>query len=244
MYKKCAISNKSLMLVKHKQTVHRLGNTATMTEKSKSKSKFKSKSKSYFTLDNGKRSFKVVISEESPNQTIVQIYTYQSDGTDLNNFDPKMYTKLIKKYENVQKVFVGKSLKNAMSNFSGAHGRRFDGNSVLLKINCTIHQNYYVFVGDRIYGFSTPDDEPIETFYSTVGNNRVPYPVALSKKYIYFMLEPDEDLFCTMMFPWHISHMDRSEFPKKIVWSDAYSYYYLDSRPRFKSYIKMIQTRV
>ena len=119
--------------------------------------------------------------------------------------------------------------------------------SILLKINCTIHKNYYVFIGDRLYGFSTPDDEPIETFYSTVGNNDVPYPVALSKNYIYFMLDRGGETFWENFLPWHIHRVNRNEFPKKIVWSDAY-HYYDDSGHKFQSetriYIKMIQERI
>ena len=41
-------------------------------------------------------------------------------------------------------VFIGKSPVNAMTTFSGGHGPRFDGNSVLLK-----RENDYVFVGDE-----------------------------------------------------------------------------------------------
>ena len=41
-------------------------------------------------------------------------------------------------------VFIGKSPVNAMTTFSGGHGPRFDGNSILLK-----REKDYVFVGDE-----------------------------------------------------------------------------------------------
>jgi len=196
-------------------------------------------SKSYLTHDNGVRPFKVVV---SANHTIVHIYTL----SDIEN-NPKNYDKLIKTYENVQKVFVGKSPVNATTKFSGGSGKKFDGNSILLNIDCKIHKNYYVFVGDRIYGFSTPDDEPITTFYSTVGNNDVPYPIAMSKNYVYFLLDNGTSSFWENWLPWHIVRVDRSDFSKRIVWSDAYSYYY-EKDGKFPSakrvYIKMIQERI
>lgn len=199
------------------------------------------KSTSYFTHDNGARPFKVVVSSD---QTIVQICTLPTIENDSVRFSPKNYTKSIRTYKNVQRVFVGKSPLNATTKFSGGSGKKFNGNSMLLKINCTIHKNYYVFIGDRIYGFSTPDDDPIQTLHSTVGNNDVPYPIALSKKYVYFMLDGGPSSFLGNWLPWHIIRVDRSDFPKRIVWSDAHSYYYekdgvFPSAKRI--YIKMIQ---
>ena len=45
----------------------------------------------------------------------------------------------------------------------------------------------YVFIGDCIYRFST--SEPIEAFFSPLGNSDVPYPVAVSATRTYYMLD-------------------------------------------------------
>ncbi len=159
-----------------------------------------------------------------------------------DQFDPTKYAKCVKKYTNVEKIFIGKSPVNATTKFSGGHGKRFDGNSILLKLRDAI-KNQYVFIGATIYEFTTI--EPIEKFYSTVGNNDVPYPVALSKSFVYFMLEAAG--FWSLFFPFYIVRVDRNEFPKNVVWSDAYNYYY-EKDEKFQSsksiYINLIQKRI
>mmetsp|Transcript_28772 Transcript_28772/g.82359 ORF Transcript_28772/g.82359 Transcript_28772/m.82359 type:complete len:444 (-) Transcript_28772:22-1353(-) len=47
----------------------------------------------------------------------------------------------------------------------------------------------YVFVGSCIYAFTAPDGDEILEYYSKVGRSDVPYPVAVGRKYIYFMLD-------------------------------------------------------
>ena len=213
--------------------------------KSKPTSK-KTTSKIYFTHDNGGRPFEV--QQISPNVVRINVLEVTPNEEGWIEWDPKKYAKCIKKYTNVEKIFVGKSLVNATTKSSGGHGKQFDGNSILLKLRDeekTYRENKYVFIGDRIYEFTTV--EPIETFYSTVGNNDVPYPVALSKSFIYFMLEPNG--FWTFFFPSHIVRVDKNEFLKNIVWSDAYHDYYesLEIR-KFKSsksiYVSVVQKRI
>lgn len=62
--------------------------------------------------------------------------------------------------------------------------RPYNGiNSSVLEIG----PNKYVFIGDKLYEFDTP--EPIIDYSSPIGNNDVPYPFALSENYIYLMVE-------------------------------------------------------
>eukprot|EP00965_Chrysotila_dentata_P062038 2055600-Pleurochrysis_carterae.AAC.1 len=58
-----------------------------------------------------------------------------------------------------------------------------DGSSVLLRRD----DGSYVFVGWDVFSFKTK--EPVLTFYSLIGNNDVPYPVAVTSKSVAFMLE-------------------------------------------------------
>ena len=81
------------------------------------------------------------------------------------------------------KVFLGKSHDNEITKFGGEYGKKFDGNSILLKIS----KNKYVFIGSEVYEFNT-DYDTIIKYYSPVGNNDVPYPFAYGNKNIYFML--------------------------------------------------------
>ena len=109
----------------------------------------------YYTHYNGTRPRLVDVSKK-----IVRIYQ-QSDNNDDYTFT--------KEYK-VLKVFIGKSPKN---------GKKFDGNTILLQIG----KYKYVYISYDIEEFSTPDD--IISYYSPVGNNDVPYPIAFSKNNTY-----------------------------------------------------------
>ena len=81
-----------------------------------------------------------------------------------------------------QKIFIGKSPKNKMTEFSGGHGKYFDGNTILVKID----ENKYIYIGGVIYSFTT--DYEITKFISPVGNNDVPYPYAIDIKNNYYIM--------------------------------------------------------
>jgi hypothetical protein len=73
----------------------------------------------------------------------------------------------------------------------------------------------YVYIGSSIYEFTVPPGEKIIKYYSRVGNNDVPYPVAIGEKYVYFMLDGD--------------YVPRSYFPNTLTkeqWDNLYSVYY------------------
>ncbi len=57
------------------------------------------------------------------------------------------------------------------------------GNSILVKFS----DQKYMFVGNIIYTFNAPEN--ILKYYSLLGNNDVPYPVAVSKNFIFMMLD-------------------------------------------------------
>lgn len=83
-------------------------------------------------------------------------------------------------------IFIGKSSLNQMTEFSGGHGEKFDGNSVLLRVG-HVGEFRYVYVGTCMFEFVT--DEPIINYVSSVGNNCVPYPYAQSQNYCYDMCD-------------------------------------------------------
>jgi hypothetical protein len=133
-------------------------------------------SKHYFIHDNGGRPFLVYISKNKCN-----IYSYPIQNNNKYYIAEEdigekwTYINKVATYKNPIKVFIGKSPE---------YGKDFDGNSILLQIE----NNRYVFIGSNIFEFYIKDDQIIE-YYSPIGGSDVPYPIAISNKNIYFMLD-------------------------------------------------------
>ncbi len=98
----------------------------------------------YEIHDNGGRPFRVKIVDGN-----VSIFINDSD-------------ELVESYE-PERVFIGKSPE---------HGEKFDGNSILLKLE----GNQYIFIGWDIFSFESYFE--IIDYISPVGNSDVPYPYA------------------------------------------------------------------
>jgi hypothetical protein len=151
--------------------------------------------KTYFIHQNGGRPYLVYI--KNKNVIIYEIPNDVSiDDKLFNRNDNKnkwMYIKLIKKYK-ANTIFIGKSPKIKMTEYSGGYGKAFDGNSILLMLK----PKKYVFIGETINEFTINDK--IEKYYSLVGNNDVPYPMAFSKTNVYFFVYP-------------VGYLPRTEFP-------------------------------
>jgi hypothetical protein len=78
-----------------------------------------------------------------------------------------------------------------MTKFSGGHGPRFDGNSMLFELPHTpgapgAGARRYVFVGTCVLAFGTRS--PIVSFVSPVGNSDVPYPYAVDRAGVVYLL--------------------------------------------------------
>jgi hypothetical protein len=97
-----------------------------------------------------------------------------------------MYTIFVKHIK-PEKIFIGKSPKIKMTKFSGGYGKEFDGNTILLLLN---NNNYAIINGEGIKNFTTNNDKIIN-YYSIIGNNDVPYPIAIGEKYYYFWIYPE-----------------------------------------------------
>lgn len=134
------------------------------------------KTETYFTHDNGGRPFKVELHDKT-----VKIYKHVITDTNDNHENPEY--KLVLTYK-VKDYFVGLSPKNEMTLFSGGHGSKFTGNSILLHID----NNDYIFVGERIFSFKSMSE--IIKYVSPVGNSDVPYPYAIDRDgHVYLMIE-------------------------------------------------------
>lgn len=133
----------------------------------------KVKGKAYYIHDNGGRPFKVIVDNKT-----VSIYKNTTKYP-----EDEIYDELIKTVS-AKEIWVGKSSgKSYMSDHSPAQAKDFIGNSILLELSA----KKYMYIGIEIYTFETEDK--IESYYSLVGNNDVPYPIALGTENIYFMLD-------------------------------------------------------
>jgi hypothetical protein len=166
----------------------------------------------YYTHSNGSRPYKV----EIINNSLVRVY--KSDICILN-----MIT---------QQVFIGKSEKNKMTEYSGGQGasqtlfepqgkagasqtlfepqgNEFDGNTILVKMNDTT----YVYIGCKIMSFNTQNQ--IISYHSPVGNNDVPYPYAIDSANNYYLMIENAILKSTQELHNFLSNGE-----------DPYEYYY------------------
>lgn len=139
--------------------------------------------KSYFTHYNYTSPYLIFVNDDKniSNSRInksIYIYSQPKEGSAIIKNPFFNYTKLEKKYKPI-KIFIGKSPLNKMTKYSKGYGKKFDGNSILLKLT----NNKYVFIQHTIILFTINDD--ITDFISPVGNNDVPYPLAFGKKYVY-----------------------------------------------------------
>jgi hypothetical protein len=156
----------------------------------------------YLTHDNGGRPFKVSVNNKN-----VNIYKLPTDYNFDNYPNKNNYTNLVKSYNNIKQIFIGKSIKGDDVNGNNKFGL---GNSVLIEIS----NNRYVFIGETIYEFST--NSPITNFFSMIGNSDVPYPLALCKNNVYFLIDKGVNGY--------LSREYFLEFPKKYNWGlDSYS---------------------
>lgn len=144
----------------------------------------------FYTHSNGTRPYKVLIL----NNNLVRVF--ESDYCILNVFP--------------QQIFVGKSDKNKMTEYSGAFGTDFDGNTILLKMNDT----NYIYIGCKMFSFTSIN--PIISYHSPVGNNDVPYPYAIdSEKKYYLLIENVMLNYTKELEDYIINHNDPYEYYHK-----------------------------
>ena len=156
----CAIDDCNTKIKKRHEELIGMTNTNSFIPINKlSKSNFE-----YYIHDNGGRPFKVIANKQG-----ISIY-----GVCINKEeDSPEYPKLIKHITN----FLG-----YWSGFDSS-SEEMHGNSLLIQLTKT----KYIHIGMIIYSFET--DSEILDFISPVGNNDVPYPIALDKDNVYFMMD-------------------------------------------------------
>lgn len=130
--------------------------------------------KIYTTKGNLGDYFQVHISED---KNKVTVFPFKSDEKfDLSLDRSRKFTYY---FEN---VWIGKSKKSPMTKFSGGYGKKWDGNSILLKTT----DGKYIQIGDAIRCFCAKF--PIVSYHSPVGNNGVVYPYAIDCNGRYYLI--------------------------------------------------------
>ncbi len=132
----------------------------------------------YCTHHNGDRPFRVRVG-----YTTAYIYKNAFSRDNIHDRSP------VRSYKNIVRVFIGDS-----------YGKE-KGNTILLEIE----PQHYVYIGENIHSFKT--ENVIEEYYSYLGSNDVPHPVAVGTKYVYFL----RDGF----------YFNKSDFPLEIDWAIA-----------------------
>lgn len=150
-------------------------------------------------IDNGGKPFETTHSH-SDGKVCVYKLDEDSDSDDEESYDENnlTYTKILE-YK-CERYLVGQDYTE------GEYG-----NSVLLDMG----DNRYIYIGSDIYEFQTEDK--ILNYYSNMGNSRVPYPIALGEKNVYFMLDNQ--------------YINKNEFKNNLTmtdedWADCYGDYY------------------
>ncbi len=164
---------------------------------------------SYFIHDNYARPFRIDIDQKSEYVHVHRIIPDDGPIMSCNECPDIQYESFPILTFEPKKIFIGKSPLNKMTEFSGGHGSKFDGNSILLHMG----NNIYVFIGWEIFSFTSLDT--ITSYISPVGNNDVPYPYAVDKNGSYYLLIDDVV----------IVHNDKIA-EQMLSYDDPYSYYY------------------
>ena len=100
-----------------------------------------------------------------------------------NTFDNENNILCVKPLE----IFLGKcDVCNMLSRVGALDKSVFNGNTILLKISEENNKNKYeYFGGDKIYSFIT--NEHISNYISNMGNNLIPYSIAVGEENVYFV---------------------------------------------------------
>ncbi len=115
-----------------------------------------------------------------------KLTVYKAVPDDPNARNPKMSPGEVIYSTNYKNVFVGDN-ENRLKDYVKKGTTFSKGNSVLAELAA----GRYVFVGEQIYEFHLAAGDVIEAYHSPIGNNDVPYPVAVGAKYLYFLLMGD-----------------------------------------------------
>jgi hypothetical protein len=142
----------------------------------------------YFVDDNGNKPFMIDINKKGifiykRNLDINNVFLYEQSG----KYDYEM--KIIEGFHKLyiyNELIIKLKLSDVQGYFYGYDSSQYksNGNSLLIKLG---KKNTYLYIGSVIYVFQS--DDIILDYISYMGGNDVPYPVAYTNEYVYFMLD-------------------------------------------------------
>ena len=182
--------------------------------------------KTYFIHDNNKRPLLVYVKDNVYIYRLPKTYYVKASDKDKNDSKNKwFYIELYKKYT-PKKIFIGKCIKAKRFD---SDGPKSNGNSILL----LLENSKYLYIGSEIYQFSTDMNDVIVKYYSSIGNNDVPYPVAVGTNNVYFML--DKKYVAINKFPKNMTDID---------WTNSYDLFYFGTKPFYKHSCKIKNIKI
>lgn len=169
------------------------------------------KGKTYYIYDRESYPWKVVKAGS-------KIYIYKLTKPADSIMPKGEHGKLIAKYGNITDSDILKG-RDRFQNKIGI-------NSLLVRLS----KERYLFIGPMIYEFTTKN--PILKLYSSMGNNKITYPVAESRQNVFFMLDK--------------TYIPKEKIPSNIVMHTVYKEYYgFDiNSPLSKYALKMKGTKI
>lgn len=175
----------------------------------------------YLIHDNGGRPFMVDVNTAKKSINVYkprELTEVEEDDINKNRYTTAYHTTLVLHIPRYKKVFIGEdpAWKEAL------------GNSILV----CVRDHEYISIGMSIYSFVTEDE--IISYQSHVGNSDVPYPYAIGKKYIYFIIEKsqapmsefsDFDIFedpYMKLYGHNVSQNDKNKRKMHELWKSLY----------------------
>jgi len=127
---------------------------------------------SFFIHDNRARPFHVVFGDDD----IVRVFRrpFEEHSGVFEPIEGSEYNVPLIRFNGVTRAFIGEDVKEADVS---------RGNTILLEF---VH-NKYAYIGHAIFSFTSPDR--IKTYYSSIGNNDVPYPIAITPLHVFVLIE-------------------------------------------------------
>lgn len=133
----------------------------------------------YFIHDNGGRPFKVVVTRTR--LSVFPLLRYEEETRKWSYHTAPVISFGMRG----KKLFVPKQHPRTPSHYVSAQSRFGKGNSLLVRLAPHI----YLYIGTEVYVFYAEDT--IQEYYSPIGNSDVPYPWAVGRHNVYFMVDVD-----------------------------------------------------
>ncbi len=157
--------------------------------------------KRYYIHSNGATPYRLDVNlVDNFNQVDVYVNTYNTQKPPEDAIESDYF--VLKKTIMANKVFAGvEPLEN------GGYNKKTIGNTVIVQHtdNGVQKMLYFSHLG-RCLEFVMPEDDVIAKYYSIIGENDTPYPIAVGKKFVYFMAEnlyyPINIFVCKTPYEW------------------------------------------